>query len=609
MEGVCFNFENTQENNLELSYQNDSIEFMGVGGDWDQMGDESTIEMLQDFKFSEEQCQEQYEMLRSDNQNQKYTDCKQQFPVQQHPTIQQQTLANSQHSKKPSLGLKLTSSGQNFLSQVKTNTIKLFSKQSIITEESMSQCQTSYEPSMQIKNLSTLKIDNSAINNNLFNQQSASFNKSYFNQSISRQNLSNSIINQTQNNQIQQCNDHGQLQQNQNQTIPVQSSQQDQNKPINSYQDSKDIKLSDECQNDSMALTANFNTNPKQINLIQNENNKSGTIALPFFRRLQNQSQNFNDQTQSLRQLNFIGKSPIDFYGNITQKQTFTQASTASLYSSNLNFQTKPLQESKNIQILNYYTQTLNQSNQYRARNLLSSCPKAKLIWISSQNDKTKKFDLTKIVSKSNIRIIKNDSLQDKENQGINEKVEKAQTLLNKEKSPITLKLKKCQITDKTNSQSTNIKVKPVQIVSNKNYSSLRQNLENPMKQDQQDYNEFLQEEQQIMRQMEKDLKCNLKFGEKSLVSPNAVIYRPKSTQPIHRKSYSFNSPHLLGGFLRQFNQQQKIKRQSLGQNEEYQIQEDMPSIIDESSLMIENDPSFMQLEDQSFVLANRYAI
>lgn len=45
------------------------------------------------------------------------------------------------------LKLGLTSGGQTFLSKVKTNTIKLFEKQSIITEESVSQCMTSAEPS------------------------------------------------------------------------------------------------------------------------------------------------------------------------------------------------------------------------------------------------------------------------------------------------------------------------------------------------------------------------------------------------------------------------------------------------------------------------------
>jgi len=29
---------------------------------------------------------------------------------------------------------------------------------------------------------------------------------------------------------------------------------------------------------------------------------------------------------------------------------------------------------------------------------------------------------------------------------------------------------------------------------------------------------------------MERDLKCLMKFSEKTLISPNAVVYRPKST-------------------------------------------------------------------------------
>jgi len=40
----------------------------------------------------------------------------------------------------------------------------------------------------------------------------------------------------------------------------------------------------------------------------------------------------------------------------------------------------------------------------------------------------------------------------------------------------------------------------------------------------------ILEEEELLMKQMERDIKCNEKFSEKTLISPNAVIYRPKST-------------------------------------------------------------------------------
>jgi hypothetical protein len=62
---------------------------------------------------------------------------------------------------------------------------------------------------------------------------------------------------------------------------------------------------------------------------------------------------------------------------------------------------------------------------------------------------------------------------------------------------------------------------------------------------------------------MEKDIKCTMKFSEKTIISPNAVFYRPKSTQPVHRKSFSFNSPHLMGSFLRKFNKSIESKNLS----------------------------------------------
>jgi hypothetical protein len=40
-----------------------------------------------------------------------------------------------------------------------------------------------------------------------------------------------------------------------------------------------------------------------------------------------------------------------------------------------------------------------------------------------------------------------------------------------------------------------------------------------------------LEEEEESLRYlMEKDIKCIEKFSEKTIISPNAVFYRPKST-------------------------------------------------------------------------------
>ena len=57
-----------------------------------------------------------------------------------------------------------------------------------------------------------------------------------------------------------------------------------------------------------------------------------------------------------------------------------------------------------------------------------------------------------------------------------------------------------------------------------------------------------------MLKQLDRDIKCLETFSESTLISANAVVYRPKSTQPIHRKSYSFNSPHLMTGMLRHIN-------------------------------------------------------
>ena len=41
--------------------------------------------------------------------------------------------------------------------------------------------------------------------------------------------------------------------------------------------------------------------------------------------------------------------------------------------------------------------------------------------------------------------------------------------------------------------------------------------------------NDFIDDEE-VRQSMEKDIKCIEKFSEKTIISPNALFYRPKST-------------------------------------------------------------------------------
>ena len=101
------------------------------------------------------------------------------------------------------------------------------------------------------------------------------------------------------------------------------------------------------------------------------------------------------------------------------------------------------------------------------------------------------------------------------------------------------------------------------------------------------------EDEEKLRKEMEKDIKCVEKFSESTLISVNANLYRPKSIQPLHRKSFSFNSPHLMGSFLKNFNES-KNSKQNLG--------------VGDDSFINETEKSFVNLEDKSFLLANRYA-
>lgn len=40
----------------------------------------------------------------------------------------------------------------------------------------------------------------------------------------------------------------------------------------------------------------------------------------------------------------------------------------------------------------------------------------------------------------------------------------------------------------------------------------------------------YIDDEENLRKQMEKDIKCMEHFSEKTMKSPNAVFYRPKST-------------------------------------------------------------------------------
>lgn len=93
----------TDEDNFEqLSYQNNSIEI--IGNNWETAGDESTIEILEDFNTPSQQTE--------------YTAEKPKEPKTRDVPIQQ--------TQKKIIKLGMSQDAQNFLSKVKTNTIKLF---------------------------------------------------------------------------------------------------------------------------------------------------------------------------------------------------------------------------------------------------------------------------------------------------------------------------------------------------------------------------------------------------------------------------------------------------------------------------------------------------
>lgn len=65
--------------------------------------------------------------------------------------------------------------------------------------------------------------------------------------------------------------------------------------------------------------------------------------------------------------------------------------------------------------------------------------------------------------------------------------------------------------------------------------------------------------------------------------SGNACIIRPKSTDPIERKHFSFNSPHLISGIIKKFG------LKNIGNL----------SKVEDST--VDEDKSFNNLEDKSF--------
>ncbi|CDW83292.1 UNKNOWN [Stylonychia lemnae] len=622
-----------QENSneaLDLSYQNNSIEI--IGNNWDCVGDESTIEILQDFNLNGQENTQpnQIHLFNQDGQDQNFTNA----------------------AKKQTIKLGLTSGGQNFLSKVKTNTIKLFQKQSIISEESASQCQTSMEPS-SFKNLSPLKIEGLS-NDMMFNQQSASFSKSYFNQSQIKQNTSNSQLNNSQGVAVlvnaMNANKTNQVQLNTQTSVSeygVTSITEVTNKAKNATKTQqnviKNIKLINQQKSESQFLITgqiNILNAKSQEKILDNDanqdNSKSGTIHLPFYRRANNQqvsklSQNFNLTKQN------SNNSPLRVYGSISTGLT-------SMNTDHLANQT--LQKTKNIKILSYYSAQIpdkasqpdksgkrahsynqtdqnsllssmhsqnnqnseNNASQSTAQNStqkktikLSKC-KVKLDRVivdqkqTTQNKAEEEkqilgkapsiVPIKKIISKSNIRILNKVSSQNESLSKENQQTRQIEIQNLKKKSPVKIKLKMSQIIDRENLKNT--------IVQQQQQKAIED----------QEIDIYLEEEKTLQKQMERDIKCLHKFSEKTFISPNADVYRPKSTQPIHRKSFSFNSPHYLGGFLKRFNEsyQKVCSNQDINSN-------DISRLINESSIINNDiDHSFMKLEDQSFVIANRYA-
>ena len=132
-----------------------------------------------------------------------------------------------------------------------------------------------------------------------------------------------------------------------------------------------------------------------------------------------------------------------------------------------------------------------------------------------------------------------------------------------------------------------------------------------------------------LIRVKIKDSKCEKVFSEQSICSPNAPFYRPQTSDPLHRKSFSFNSPHIIHHLgLKRISQQinsnypleegpfqapryKTIKTSMGGDDGDDDMDEGVGVNIPNAMIMNASnfddesvDESFLDLEDKSFLLS-----